>query len=650
MSGEGAGAPATGAAPGRARAALPALAVVAAGALAHANAFDVPFVFDDWPNIVEAPAVRVERLGLAEALRAAEGFPLHRWLARLSFAASHAAFGLAPAGWHAVNLAFHLAASLLVLAVGRRLLAALAWGDEAGRARAGLAAGLLFAVHPAHTQAVTYVVQRMTSMGAAFALLAAWLWLGARGRTGRGRAARLAGAGLAGFLALGCKESYAALPAVLLAVEWVLDPALGARIRRRWRAWLAGAAVAAALGAAALAPYGPILAAEHARSGIPVADRLLSQGRVLVHYLSLVALPLPSRLHVDHAAFVPSRGLLEPWTTLPAVAAVLALAAGAVLGRRRAPVAAVAVLWFLAALSVEQTVLPLDLVFEQRIYFASAGLFVLAGAAAVRLVRVPRLGAWAAVVPAVALLAAGTRARNEDWRDPAVLFDDPAANAPHVPRGLLAVGATLRDRGDLAGAERAFRRAAELAPRHPDAWVHLGSLALGRGELADAERLYARALAIDPRSPEVWYDLGIVHGRAGRAEAAVAAHERALALDPGLTDARVSLAVLRYRGGDAARALALLDEALARDPGSVLALEKRAALRAERGEPAGALADARRAVALAPERAGPWVALALAHRAAGREGESREALAEALRRDPEDRAARALADAGSPGP
>jgi tetratricopeptide (TPR) repeat protein len=670
--------------------------IAAAALAAYANSFDVPLQFDDLPNIVDEPRVHATSLAPDALAAAADGFPLNRWLPRVSFAANHAVHGLRPAGYHAVNLLFHVVASLLVLAVGRRLLDALAGApdrrdalrlaDGAQRGRAAAIAALIFAVHPVHTQAVTYVVQRMTSMGACFALGALWLWLDGRLRAGgtappappgsardqqpprRSGAplwgpaggpgqphpaapplvatplsvtTRVAGAVALWWLAVSCKENYAVLPALVLALEWVIVPDLGARLRARWASWaVAAAAVAAAL-AAAIAHYAPVLEQEAARYDLTAGERLLSQGRILWHYLSLVVLPLPGRLHVDYA-YAPSRGLLDPPATLAGLLGLAALVAVAAWARRRAPLVTLAVAWFLVALLVEQTVFPIDLVFEQRIYFAGIGLLLLAGTALVRFVRVPRAGAWAAAAPLAVALAAGTWARNARWQDPALLYADAEGSGPGAVRGLLNAGAAYRQRGELDQAERVLRRAVALAPGDAGAYVNLGNVELDRGRLPEAERWYREALARDAHLADVWFNLGILLTRRGDPRAAADAYEAALRLQPAYSSARTNLALLQATGGDVARALATLDEALRLDPGAVTALVNRAALRARQGDDAGATADAQRAVAMAGDRALPWLALAEVHLAARRYGPARAAAAEALRREPGNGDARAL--------
>jgi tetratricopeptide (TPR) repeat protein len=511
----------------------------------------------------------------------------------------------------------------------------------------------------------------MTVMGACFALGAVRLWLAGRERGGGARAGLLAAAAVSTWLAVSCKENFVVVPGIVLLVEAVVFPGLLARVRaHRWT--VLGGAAALALAAAALVRlYLPVLRAEEARFGVPAGERLLSQGRVLVHDLALLALPLPSRLHVDYA-FPPSTGLLSPPTTLPALLAVAALAAVAVRVARRAPLVSLGVGWFLIALAVEQSALPIDLVFEQRLYFADVGLFVLAGAATVALARAvprssaaalvpalpsprgaglgrgrsgategaPRRAAWAIAAPLAVLLAAGTVARNARWRDPALLFADEVGVGPGAARGLLTVAAALRVRGRLDDAERVLRRAAALAPAESGVYVNLGNVALDRGRLDEAERWYREALGRDRKDANAWYDLAILLAREGRTADAMAAYRAAIASDPALTSARVNLALLQGGEGDAGAALATLDEAIARDPGSVSARSNRAVLRAAAGDRDGALADALEGTRLAPQRAWAWVALARVHLAAGRAAEARAAAERAVALDPADADAR----------
>jgi len=624
-----------------------AIAVVAAVAAGYGRTLDVPFVFDDLPSIVDDPAVHLLSLDLEGLRRAASGFPAGRWLARLSLALDYSLHGLEPAGYHLVNLAWHALASLLAGLVALEVLGRLdpAHGVAPGaRARTALVTALLFALHPVQTQAVTYVVQRMTSMGAAFALLACWLWLRAR-REGARSAPYLAGAAVAAYLAFACKETYVVLPLLALALEWLVEPGLGARLRARWRAALATGLLGLGLAAALGWHYAELLAVEHDRFGIAPGARLLSQGAILLHYLSLLALPLPGRLHLDYY-WEPATGLLTPPGTLPALLAVAGLVAGAVALRRRAPLVTFAAAWFLGGLSVEQSILPIDLVFEHRLYLPSFGFFLAAAvgleraAAALPALATRRHAGWLLAAPLLAALGAGTVARNETWRDPLALYGDEAGHGPGASRGLTTLGMRLRLSGRLDEAAVVLQRALALEPGNLGARINLANVVRDRGDLAGAERLYREVTELGPDHGPGWHALGVFLLGQGRAPEARLAFERAYALIP--TDAALvnALGVSLARTGDQPGALAAYGEAIRLDPGLPLPWLNRAELRLLAGDQAGAEEDGRVALRLAPRSPAALALLGDAAAVAGRLEEARDWYQRALALEPGSEQAR----------
>ena len=172
---------------------------MAAGA-AYCNSFGGPLIFDDEQAIVENPTIR-QLWPLWQPLRPpAHGETVtNRPLLNLSLALNYAVGGLAAWGYHAVNLAIHLAAALLLFGIVRRTLRLPARkGDsphsperpggghrpEAVAAHKAdrplpataatglaLAVALLWAVHPLPTESVTYVVQRAESLAGLLYLL-----------------------------------------------------------------------------------------------------------------------------------------------------------------------------------------------------------------------------------------------------------------------------------------------------------------------------------------------------------------------------------------------------------------------------------------------------------------------------------------------
>jgi len=266
----------------------------------------------------------------------------------------------------------------------------------------------------------------------------------------RRRLLLFAGAALAGALAVSCKENLAVLPLLVAMIELLLFAGWRGRLRRHPGA--VGAAAAATVGLAALvgAAYWGVIVAEHERYGLPITERLLTQPRVLFHYFSLLVWPLPSRLDVD-IDFNASHALLDPPTTLLALVALRALVAAAVALKRRVPLVLFAVAWFVGALVVEQSVLPIDLACEHRLYLASFGPLLVASFALERLASRVALPVWLAAVPVVAALATGTSLRNDEWNDPVRINEEVASRARPgslaLTRSLLSLGSEYLERG-----------------------------------------------------------------------------------------------------------------------------------------------------------------------------------------------------------
>jgi len=146
--------------------------VLLLGALAYSSSLRGEFAFDDLPQIVQNPAIRDLGSFVGPGSR---GILPNRYVAYLTFAMSYQAGGLDPFGWHLANLAIHLTSAVLVwtlvrLAFRTPRLRSSKLAPSSGAI--AFAAAALFVAHPLATQAVSYVVQRITSLTTLFYLLA----------------------------------------------------------------------------------------------------------------------------------------------------------------------------------------------------------------------------------------------------------------------------------------------------------------------------------------------------------------------------------------------------------------------------------------------------------------------------------------------
>ncbi len=534
------------------------LAYVASGVL-HG-----PFVFDD-SNVVSSRLVRVDRLSQLSALVSARGIP--RKLGMATFALNHMAGGFDPFGYHLVNLILHVLNGLLLFHLAWRVIAALPshrWQERAPLV--ALFGAAVWVAHPVQTQAVSYIWQRFTELAALFYLAALVLYV--EGRLRRKRWCFVAAFALY-LVALLTKENTAVLPIMVLLVELLLlgrrDDALP---RRRLMAGAGAAVVICALVAGVF--LGPRalrkMSAAAENRGFTITERLLTQPRVVAHYVSLLVLPLPSRLNLDYD-FPKSTSLMQPWTTPVALAGVLAALVLALHQWRRRPLLSFAILWFLGNLVIESSFVPLDMVYEHRLYLPSMIPIVLACGWLLHL-RWPIKTAVTVGLGLVLALTLASGERNRVWADDLVLWKDNAAKSPGKARAWGNLGKTYQERGQFTEAKAAFERTLELDPKQVRAYNNLALIYLNQLEQPQkARELLEQGLALDPEDAACHVNLGVACNRTGDYECALKHLQIAFDHDPDAPQSFHNLALAYYHLKRYPRALELLQEAVARFPG-----------------------------------------------------------------------------------
>jgi hypothetical protein len=356
------------------------------GVVLYGNTIDSEFHLDDYPNLVENASIHMTSLdaeSLWRAVTASVGG--NRPVASLLFALNFRAGQFNVRSFHITSIICHILAGwLLFLFLRRTLLMSRFAGrfdDRAGLV--ALLATLVWFTHPIQTQAVTYIVQRANVLSGLFSFAALYLFAVIRtSDPGSGRRTlQWAGLLLAILLALGSKETAAILPVIILLYElfFIRTFDFGA-LRNKW-AYVAGIIVSPAI----------ILAADYYRFGMSLFERMgtiyqlrgftmwervLTEFRVLVRYITLLILPLPGRLNLEHDVPV-SYGLFNPFTTVLSLLFLLGLLAlGFYLARRR-PLISFFIFWFFIQLAIESSFVPLELMFEHRLYLPSVSLAVI---------------------------------------------------------------------------------------------------------------------------------------------------------------------------------------------------------------------------------------------------------------------------------
>ena len=182
----------------------------------YLNSFQVPWQFDDRPNIVDNAVVHLRSFSLDQLLKLVTSSfsDSIRFLSYFTFALNFYFGKLDVFGYHLVNLTVHIITGILLFWF---ILLTLNLPSQKGRYeeiafRVAFLASLLFIAHPVQTQAVTYIVQRMTLLAAMFYLLAMILFIKGRLSTGRGRIYYFGAMGVSCLLSIFSKENGFMLP------------------------------------------------------------------------------------------------------------------------------------------------------------------------------------------------------------------------------------------------------------------------------------------------------------------------------------------------------------------------------------------------------------------------------------------------------
>ena len=211
-----------------------------AALLAYANTWSVPFLFDDLVTIVDNSALR-DSASLPSVLNPASYTGVGgRPIANLSFVLNYAMSELAVWGYHAVNLAVHLLASLALYGAVRRSLLLPALAPRFGRESWAIALAVagLWLLHPVHTQAVTYVSQRTESLMGMFYLVTLYGFV--RGAEAPGRPGWLALSVASCFAGMATKEVMVTAPVMVLLYDWAFVAGTVGEAWRRRRAYYVG--------------------------------------------------------------------------------------------------------------------------------------------------------------------------------------------------------------------------------------------------------------------------------------------------------------------------------------------------------------------------------------------------------------------------
>ena len=396
---------------------------------------------------------------------------LGRTLSMLSFALNGATTGLDVIPFKATNLAIHLLCGGMLYLLLQRLLR----HDRQLSTNTRIAACLITAIwllHPIQVSTVLYVVQRMAQLSTLFILIGLYAYVAGRealqtGQIRRGWLTLFIAVPLCTALAALSKENGVLLPLLCAVIElayfWPNRDSAQSRtpVRLFFGAFLLLPGALAGL----LLILRPARFLNYDGRLFTLWERVLTQPHALLDYVGTLLLPRGAALGVYTDDFPVSHGLLDPPSTLWAIAGLAIWIIASLLLGRRIPALFAGTWLFLCGHVMESTILPLEIYFEHRNYFPSIGIFLaVAGVVAWLLTRAefklrqrrPRLLLSIGAVAIVLALATATTIRSSTWSTWAGIAEQgvqqhPTSRRAHLDKIsiLLAIGETGEARNVL---------------------------------------------------------------------------------------------------------------------------------------------------------------------------------------------------------
>lgn len=417
-------------------------------ALIYSTALDGPLFFDDKPALTNNELVQISGNIFDDwriASQSSNSGPLGRPIAMLSFAANHAlANGFVNWQLKLVNLIIHFGCGFLIYRLFTILVSSRTLPDWLNRQASAIAilGAAIWLLHPLHVSTVLYTVQRMTQLSAFFALSGLVIFFAARIRWSENGAdvgellAMGLWLGLFTFLASFSKENGALLPWLVVVTEATLFKGQWkGRYYRRLSVFSWILCLLPVLVIIWMTWFGDFIQRGYDAREFSLEERLLTQARMIWHYLFWILLPDVTAMGFHHDDIPWSTDWFTPITTIAAVIGLLFALIAAIALRNRFPLLLFGLLFFLVGHSMESSVLPLEMVYEHRNYLPSVGVCIIAAACLAWLSRsIGRRSGVLIGAGVISVLAVSLAIRVQAWASEPALMRSEVMNHPESAR------------------------------------------------------------------------------------------------------------------------------------------------------------------------------------------------------------------------
>ena len=391
-----------------------------------------------------------------------------------------------------------------------------------------------------------------------------------------------AGSALAALCAIATKENAGTLPIIILLYEWFFFQDLKFKWSRNQIFWalffllIFGGAVIWYMGGN---PMIRLMNSYNIRN-FNMMERVLTQFRIVIYYISLFLYAPPGRLNLDHD-YPLSMSLFSPPTTFVCMIAIFTLIALSGFIAKKERIFSFCILWFFIAQATESTIIGIELIFEHRTYIP----FMMTSLMLVLVVfrifhftgtgftpaRKPGTtakiyGVYALLCAIVLIFSFWTYQRNQTWIEPIAFWKDCIQKSPAKWRPNYNLAKTLYDAGDIEGAIAQYEKTILMHPNNVEALNNLSNALMAQGRLDDAIRHLRHVLNIAPGSTEANVNLGNALVKKGDINQAIHQYQIAQELNPKQKEIYVNLGKVFLDNHQYNEAAEQFEQALTLDP------------------------------------------------------------------------------------
>ena len=548
----------------------------------YGNSFDCSWHFDDEPNITDNPNLHLKEItreNIKRTIFSDRNNPnvLYRPVACLSFGLNHYFGELDVFGYHLVNIYIHLISSIFLFLFIYHTLNLPSLKTKYGTHSYSIAllATILWTINPIQTQAVTYIVQRMASLAGMFYIMGMYFYLKARTtETGYKKVLFLILCLVSFVMALGSKENAAMLPLSIFIYEiLLLQEITGKNIRKNLNVFFIVTGAILILGFTYIYIHGGNIFAflnGYENRPFTLTQRLLTEPRIIIFYISLLLYPVSNRLSIAHS-FEISTSLFDPISTILSVFLIAGAIGYAIYSAKKRPLISFCILFFFLNHAIESTIFPLELIFEHRNYIPSMLFFV-----PIVIGFFYLLDYYSAKRPMQYILLSfifffviglghSTFMRNFTWKNEKSLWIDAIEKAPDQFRPHHNLGRYYQDYGYREEAISEYKKALENSVIHRKnemlvTFYNLGKIYSGLKDFKRAKSYYQKAIQINPYFFPAFSNLASIYDKEGMPNLAHKYLTEAIMLNPDDPYANFNMGLYYLRNKEPEKAISHLNK------------------------------------------------------------------------------------------